>query len=86
MMKLEWGGDEKFHREKISFYWTVVYSITLSLHFYKCINSEVLSWSQLNQVGLKRENEYIPIFQYILSFKDSSSYLEIGKSMQKIKL
>ena len=38
------------------------------------------------QVGLKRENEYIPIFEYILSFKDSSSYLEIGKSMQKIKL
>ena len=25
MMKLEWGGDEKFHGEKISFYWTVVY-------------------------------------------------------------
>ena len=40
----------------------------------------------LKQVGLKRENEYIPIFEYILSFKDSSSYLEIGKSMQKIKL
>ena len=40
----------------------------------------------LDQVGLKRENEYIPIFEYILSFKDSSSYLEIGKSMQKIKL
>ena len=40
----------------------------------------------LVQVGLKRENEYIPIFEYILSFKDSSSYLEIGKSMQKIKL
>ena len=39
-----------------------------------------------DQVGLKRENEYIPIFEYILSFKDSSSYLEIGKSMQKIKL
>ena len=38
------------------------------------------------QVGLKCENEYIPIFEYILSFKDSSSYLEIGKSMQKIKL
>ena len=32
-----------------------------------------------HQVGLKRENEYIPIFEYILSFKDSSSYLEIGK-------
>ena len=26
------------------------------------------------QVELKRENEYIPIFKYILSFKDSSSY------------
>ena len=25
------------------------------------------------QVGLKRENEYIPIFEYLLSFKDSSS-------------
>ena len=31
----------------------------------------------LKQVGLKRENEYIPIFEYILSFKDSSLYLEI---------
>ena len=25
------------------------------------------------QVELKRKNEYIPIFKYILSFKDSSS-------------
>ena len=28
---------------------------------------------KLQQVELKRENEYIPIFKYILSFKDSSS-------------
>ena len=45
-----------------------------------------ISVSTTYQVGLKRENEYIPIFEYILSFKDSSSYLEIGKSMQKIEL
>ena len=27
----------------------------------------------IKQVELKRKNEYIPIFKYILSFKDSSS-------------
>ena len=38
---------------------------------------EILSFQSLHcdreQVELKRENEYIPIFKYILSFKDSSS-------------
>ena len=28
---------------------------------------------EIDQVELKRENEYIPITEYILSFKDSSS-------------
>ena len=49
-------------------------------------DDDLINAPRNNQVGLKRENEYIPIFEYILSFKDSSSYLEIGKSMQKIKL
>ena len=28
---------------------------------------------RIEQVELKRENEYIPISEYILSFKDNSS-------------
>ena len=35
------------------------------------------------QVELNLKNRYIPTSEYILSFKDSSSLKEIGKSMQK---
>ena len=49
----------------------------------ECVNlAEIMDFKQeireirdfsYGQVELKRENEYIPIFKYILSFKDSSS-------------